>query len=322
MLTRKPFIILILGACLALLPAGPWSPTSGAKAQQDALRAAAVVNDEVISVLDLLMRVRLAILGAGMDDTPETRNRIARQILGRLIDERLQHQEAERLDIKVSDNQVDLAVEALAKQNKVTREQLFDALNQRKIFASTLRDQLRAELAWRFVIQRSLTSKVTISEDEIDEVAARVAARGGTLERRVSEISLTVETALQEDEVRQNAERLLEQLRQGGNFAGLARQFSQSATANLGGDLGWIKAEDLSEELNRVLTSMQPGQISPPIRTLTGFTILALRDQRQNTTTEVDRGRIEKSLKTQRVNQLAQRTLWQLRRNANVDIRI
>jgi peptidyl-prolyl cis-trans isomerase SurA len=115
---------------------------------------------------------------------------------------------------------------------------------------------------------------------------------------------------------------LIEQLRQGGNFAGLARQFSQSATANLGGDLGWIKAEDLSEELNRVLTSMQPGQISPPIRTLTGFTILALRDQRQNTTTEVDRDRIEKSLKTQRVNQLAQRTLWQLRRNANVDIRI
>lgn len=319
MLRRKPPIILIFGLCLVLLVAGP---IRAAKAQQDVLRAAAVVNDEVISVLDLLMRVRLAILGAGIEDTQEARNRIARQILGRLIDERLQNQEAERLDIEISDSQVDRAVEALARQNKVTREQLFDALNQRKIFASALRDQLRAELAWRTVIQRRLTPKVKIGEGEIDEIATRITARGGGMERRVSEISLTVETALQEDEVRQNAERLIAQLKKGGNFPGLARQFSQSATANLGGDLGWIKAEDLPEELNRVLTTMQPGQVSAPIRTLTGFTILALREQRQSSVAEVDRDRIEKSLKTQRVDQLAQRTLWELRRNANVDIRI
>ena len=72
-------------------------PHDYAAAQKaDALRAAAVVNDEVVSVLDLVMRTRLVILGSGVEDTPEMRRRIARQVLRRLIDERLQMQEAER----------------------------------------------------------------------------------------------------------------------------------------------------------------------------------------------------------------------------------
>ncbi len=289
---------------------------------QDALRAAAVVNDEVISILDLLMRVRLAILGAGIEDTPETRNRIARQVLGRLIDERLQQQEAERLDIDVTDSQMDLALESLARQNKMTREELFDALNKRSIYPSALLDQVRAQLVWQIVVQRSLTPKITIREDEIDEIVARISANQGELEHRVAEITLGVETALQEEEVRQNAARLVEQIRAGASFVGLAREFSQSATANLGGDLGWVKGGELPDNLNRVLASMQPGQVSDPIRTLTGFTILLLVEQRQSAAVQVDRDKIEEGLKKQRANQLAQRTLWELRRSANVDIRI
>lgn len=321
MTLSMPRCRLVLAMTLVLIAAAAGPLKRDARAQ-DALRAAAVVNDEVISILDLLMRVRLAILGAGIEDTPEARNRIARQVLGRLIDERLQQQEAERLDIDVTDSQMDLALESLARQNKMTREQLFDALNQRSIYPSALLDQVRAQLLWQIVVQRSLTPKITIREDEIDEIVARISAKQGELERRVAEITLGVETALQEEEVRQNAARLVEQIRAGASFSGLAREFSQSATANLGGDLGWVKDGELPDNLNRVLAGMQPGQVSDPVRTLTGFTILLLLEQRQSEAVQVDRDKIEEGLKKQRANQLAQRTLWELRRSANVDIRI
>src|SRR3546814_10301063 len=115
-----------------------------------------------------------------------------------------------------------------------------------------------------------------------------------------------------------NARRLFDELRRGANFAGLARQFSQSGTAILGGDLGWVQDGELEDQLNDVLAQMGPGEMSVPIRTLSGFHILLLRELRKNEGQEVDRARIQESLTNQRVDQLAQRSLQELRRAANV----
>ena len=108
----------------------------------------------------------------------------------------------------------------------------------------------------------------------------------------------------------------------GANFAGLARQFSQSGTATLGGDLGWIQDGELEDDLNRALSQMGPGDVSQPIRTLSGFHILLLREMRKNEGDSIDRVRIEENLALQRLDLLAQRSLQELRRTANVDVRI
>src|SRR3546814_7989753 len=86
-----------------------------------------------------------------------------------------------------------------------------------------------------------------------------------------------------------NARRLFDELRRGANFAGLARQFSQFGTAILGGDLGWVQDGELEDQLNDVLAQMGPGEMSVPIRTLSGFHILLLRELRKNEGQEVDR---------------------------------
>lgn len=289
---------------------------------QDAFRPAAVVNDEVISVLDLAMRVRLAIVGAGVQDSQEVRRRLTPQVLRGLIDERLQLQEAQRLDISVSDDEVARALQQISEQNNMTEGQFLSMLRNRGIIPTTLIDQIRAQIAWQVVIRRRLRPTVSISEEEVQEVADRLANRQGSLERRVAEIFVAVESATQEEEALANANRLLEQLRSGANFAGLARQFSQSGTANLGGDRGWVRDGELPEELNRALAQMGPGEVSAPIRTVSGFHILLLRDMRKNEGQEIDRQRIQQNLTNQRVNQLAQRSMQELRRTANVDVRI
>ncbi len=298
-----------------------WS-IAPARAQGELFRPAAVVNDDIISVLDLAMRVQLAVVAAGIEDSPEVRRRLTPQVLRGLIDERLQMQEAKRLDITIRDEQVADALDQIARQNNMTEGQFLTMLRNRGVIPTTLIDQIRAQIAWQAVVQRRIRPNVVIAPEEIEEVVGRLSARRGAIERRVGEIFIPVESAAREAEALANANRLLEELRRGANFAGLARQFSQSVTASLGGDLGWVQDGELAPELNTALTQMGPGEVTGPIRTLTGFHFLLLREMRKNDGADIDRARIEQSLASQRLDQLAQRSMQELRRTANVDVRI
>jgi len=247
---------------------------------QDLMRAAAVVNDEVISLLDLDMRVRLAILATGQRDSEDLRRRVASQVMRGLIDERLQEQEAARLDVKVSEDQVDSAIDQLANRNNMDREAFLAAIEGKGILREALYDQIRGQLVWRTLVARRLRPSVQISEEEVQEVVNRITANRGSSQWRVAEIFLSVDSVLQEDEVRGNAERLMDQLRAGAEFVALARQFSQSATAPQGGDIGWVQEGQLAPEIDAALATMQDGMIAGPVRTLSGFHILLLREHR------------------------------------------
>ncbi len=277
----KRFISCALLIC-ALAPAA-----RDAHAAQDMLRAAAVVNDEVISMFDLDMRLRLAILATGQQDNQQLRDRMTAQVIRTLIDERLQEQEAERLGITITDEQVTNAAEEIARRNKLTIESFAGLLESRGILPEAFSDQVRGQLTWSALVKRRLRPTVQVSNEEVEEVVRRIAANRGARLRRVSEIFLAVDTALREDEVRRSAERLIEQLRAGASFPSLARQFSESAAAARGGDLGWIQEGQLPEELDTALARMRPGMLSRPIRTLSGFHILLLGEEKQTSRGEV-----------------------------------
>ena len=205
------------------------------------LPLAAVINDEVISQLDLDMRLKLAILAIGQPDSPQLRKRLITQVILTLIDERLQSQEAERLDITVADEQVDAAAAEIAQRNKLSDEAFAAMMQSRGIIPNAFREQIRSQLRWSQLVARRLRPSVEVSEDEVEEVVRRITASRGLKQRRVSEIFLAVGTALEEDEILVNAQRLIEQLRAGGSFPSLARQFSEAASAARGGDLGCIQ---------------------------------------------------------------------------------
>ncbi len=268
--------LLILGLPLAVAV-----PGAVPAAAQEMLRAAAVINDEVISVLDLDMRLRLAILATGQPDSAQLRKRMSPQIMRALIDERLQSQEAERLGITVSDERVDAAAEEIAQRNKLSYAEFIKIIEGRGIIPGAFREQVRGQLTWNDLVARRLRPSVEVSEDEVEEIVRRITASRGLKQRRVSEIFLAVDTALQADEILGNARRLVEQLRAGGSFTALARQFSEAASAARGGALGWIQEGQLPEELDAALAKMRPGTLSPPVRSLSGYHILLLRDERQ-----------------------------------------
>ena len=256
--------LLLTSLCLScLLAVGTLHRPTAA---QDSLAIAAVVNDDVISVLDLTIRTRMVIVSAHLPDDAETRNRIAPQVLRGLIDERLKMQEAKANGITVPDSAVNQRLETLASQNKMSLADFKNALQRSGILVETLMDQIRAEIAWATLVQRKFQPSVVVSDEEVDENLAELQANLGKPEYRVAEIYLGTDASTSDEEIRQTSQRLMDQLRQGGDFESLARQFSQSASAAKGGDLGWVRPGQLDPDLDAAVAGLQPGGIAGPVR--------------------------------------------------------
>lgn len=252
---------------------------AGAAAAQES-HIEAVVNSEIVTDGDLSARLKLIELSSNIPDTPENRQRLEPQVLRTLIDEKLQMQEAKRLNVTVKDEDVKSAVQRIEERNNMKPGALEALLKDRGIPISSLEDQIRASLAFGKVVQQQVAQDVQVSNDEVDEAMQRLKADIGKPENRIAEIFLAIDNPSQEPQVRQLADRLIQQIGQGANFASVAQQFSQSPSAAVGGDIGWVTPGELSPLLNEAISKMNPGQMSYPIRTPAGYYILYLMERR------------------------------------------
>ena len=268
----------ILLLALGLIPAlvGAAERVDG----QESLRIAAVVNDEVISVYDLAARIDIAVTASGLRDGPALRRQLAPQILRSLVDERLKMQEAERLALTVGAAELAGAMRMVEERNGLAPGGLGAFLESQGLDGAAVADQVRAEIVWSKLVRHRFGASVSVGEAEIDEAIARLESDRGRPEYRVAEIFLAVESPDREDEVRAAAARLHDQLVDGVGFARIARQFSQSATAAVDGDVGWVVEGRLPSAIDDVLAEMEPGAISRPIRTRDGYHIVSLLDRR------------------------------------------
>lgn len=268
---------------LAAVMAAVVALASPAGAQE---RIAAVVNDEVISLYDVEMRLNMVIGTSNLPDTPEMRRRLLPQLLRVLVDERLKLQEANQQKVAVTDADLKSAIAMVEQQNNMPPGGFVRLLDARGVDRATAMNQLRADIAWIKVIQR-LRPLVKIGEDEVDAQLARMKANEGRPEHHLSEIFLSVDNPARDEETRRAAERLVEQLRSGADFKAIARQFSQSPSAATGGDLGWLSSGQLDADLEAVVRDMQPKQMTGPVRSISGYHILLLQERRQSKTANV-----------------------------------
>jgi peptidyl-prolyl cis-trans isomerase SurA len=272
----------IIGICGAAGTAGAVSPRAAPAAPQPSfeVRIAAVVNDDVISVEDLDSRIKMVLLSSNLPDTPEMRARLAPQVLRTLIDEQLQLQEAKRQHVAATDAELKRAIAQLEKQNNMPPGGLEKFLKAHNIEPSALINQITAAIVWAKLVRERASETNPISDDEIDQNLARLKRTVDAPESHVAEIFLPVDNPNQDAEVRQLAARLTQQMRQGARFSAIAQQFSRSATAAVGGDIGWIRPDELGPTLGKAVAGMQPGELSPPIRTKAGYYLLLVLDRR------------------------------------------
>jgi len=244
------------------------------------MRIAAVVNDDVVSVLDVVSRMQMVMLSSNIPDTPELRERMGRQVLRSLVDEKLQLQEAKRQNVTVTDADVEKALQQIAQQNNMSTEQLTGLLKSRGIGRSALVDQVKATLVWSKLVRRQAAQTVDVSDEEIDEAVKRARENAKEPQTRIAEIFLAVDNPAQSEEVRRFAERLSQEMRRGARFSAVARQFSQAASAPVGGDMGWLRADQLPAELANAVARLNPGDLSAPIPYGGGYYLLLVLDRR------------------------------------------
>jgi peptidyl-prolyl cis-trans isomerase SurA len=256
-------------------------PGTGALAQVGGQqRIAAVVNDDVITSQELSTRVNLVLASSGAPSDPETRRRLMQQVLRAIVDEKLQMQEAKRLQLTVSDDEITRAFAAIAQRNRLDVGAFKAALAERGIGENEMRSQLRSQIAWAKVVNRELRPRVVVTQDQVD-LALREAASGAQdLELAVSEILLPVDSPADQARVLREAGDLVATLRKGADFGALARQVSVATSREAGGDLGWVRPSMVLPEMRERLMALSPGGISDPVASPVGVHIFQLRERR------------------------------------------
>lgn len=243
--------------------------------------ATAVVNGYVITGTDIDQRVALVTAASDAPIADEELLRLRVQVLRNLIDETLKIQASEAAEMKVTAQEVEETYQQLAAQNFGNEPKKMDEyLASIGSSPASLKRQIEGEIAWENLVRRNIMPFVNVSAEEVNDVLKRMNEDKGTDEYRLGEIYLSATTENRAQKLA-NAQAIIEQLQQGGSFVAYARQFSEATTAVVGGDLGWVRLNQLPPQLANVARTMQPGQLNGPIEIPGGFSIIYLINKRQ-----------------------------------------
>lgn len=255
-------------------------------------RIAAVVNKDVISKADLMNRLRFAAISSGLEPTPENLERIKAQILRVMIDEVLQRQIGKKYGIEISKEHLQEAIKDIEESNGMPEGAVANMMRENGIPVKIFEDQIKSQLIWLVYIREKYPLKnleikkneglpsLQIADWEIDQEIKLQKEKETKTQYHLAEIFLPLESSTQEQEVKQNLNHLIEELQKGANFGALAQQFSQAATSAQGGDMGWLTEDQVEPEIKEALSHLQPGQLSTPIRTSQGYSLIAFIERK------------------------------------------
>ncbi|MEE4375894.1 MAG: peptidylprolyl isomerase [Candidatus Competibacteraceae bacterium] len=307
---------------------GPGPEDSGA--QLDTI--VAVVDDDVITRSELNTAVATVEQQFQQRGTsPPPQEVLENQILERLILAQLQLRAAERNGVVVDDQTLNSTIEGLAQQNNLTLSELRATLERDGIDFAEFREDIRRELLATRLRQRVVDNRLQISEQEVDNLLNRAPVQAIAQEYHIAQILIAVPegaTSAQLTAARDEANSVVESLRQGANFGSLAAAVSDGRQALEGGDLGWRSLEQLPTLFVDTVPRMQPGEISDPIRSPSGFHIVkvletsASRAGSAPTTAELDRNQAREALFRRRAEEEWELWLRQLRGEAYVELRL
>lgn len=258
----------------------PLAFAADAKQPLDADRIVAVVNDEVITMSDLRQRLDSALEQLKRQGTPlPPREVLERQMLERMIVDRVQLQMARETGLHVDDSQLDQAIGRIAAGNKLSVAQFRQMLERDGIPYAKFREEIRDEMTIARLRDREVDSRLVIGEAEIDNFIAAQAQNAGNEEVQIAHILLRAPEAASPEQIQRlktKADQILERLRKGEDFSQLAAAYSDAPDALQGGNLGARPLDRVPALFAEAVAKLQPGEISPVLKSANGFHIVKL----------------------------------------------
>ncbi|WP_392567054.1 peptidylprolyl isomerase SurA [Utexia brackfieldae] len=259
-------------------------------------RVAAVVNNDVVlesSVNDMIKTVKS---GNSAENLPDNAT-LRQQILDRLINDTLILQQANKAQVSITDSDVDNAINDIAKQNRISLQELKSHLARAGINFARYRNRIRSEMAIEDIRMNEVRRRIAISPSEVDALAKVIAEKPNeNIDVNISHILISIPdspTKQQLADAQNKANTVIQKLRAGESFSRLAATYSNDDQAFSGGSLGWKKINELPSLFEEPLIRAQKGDIVGPIRSGVGFHILKVNDTR---------AQVKKSLTVTEVN--------------------
>ena len=247
-------------------------------------RIVAVVGDEVITMNELRGRLAAVLAQLKKQGTPLPPDDVLeKQMLERLIIDRVQLQVAKENGIRVDDGQLDMAMNRIAASNQMNLAQFRQAVEKDGIAYARFREEIRDEITVTRLREREVDSKLVISDSEIDNFLANQQVEGAASQIQLAHILMRApESASPEQlqKLRARAEQVLARARAGENFAQLAVAFSDAPDGLSGGDLGVRPVDRLPSLYADAAAKLQPGDVSELLRSPAGFHIIKLVGRR------------------------------------------
>ncbi len=272
----------LLAACLVGLATAQPRPARQPAAVD---RIVAVVNDEVITQHELRSRLDSA-LGQlqrqGMSSPP--RNVLEKQVLERLVMDKVQLQQARDMGLRIDDAQLEQALQRIAAGNNLSLAQFRAVLEKDGIAFASFREEIRAEITIARLREREVESKIFISDGEVDNYLASASVQGGTEEEyQLAHILLRAPESASPEQIqklRAKAEQILERSSKGEDFAQLAAAYSDAPDGMKGGHLGWRSLDRLPTMFAEASLKLKVGEVSPVLRSSNGFHLIKLLAKR------------------------------------------
>jgi len=277
-------------------PAPPSRPVSTARiVPLD--RVIAVVNDEALTQFDLNEQKRIVTQQMKAQNVPPPPNDVLeKQLLERLITDRALLQLAKETGVRVDDVQVERTLQRVAQDNKLSADEFRKAVEREGITFAKYREDMRKEIAVQRLRDREVDSKIVVSDAEVDNFLATLAAQtGGETEYQLAHVLVIVPEQASPEQIdakRRRAEEALKQINGGADFGQVAAGFSDAPDALKGGDMGWRAPARLPSVFAEPVRGMKRGEVSGLLRSASGFHIVKLLDVRsRNQPTVVEQTR-------------------------------
>ena len=244
-------------------------------------RIVAVVNDEVITLHELNARLDFAVAQLQKQGTPlPPRGELERQMLDRLIMDKVQLQHARDSGMRIDDSQLEQALQRIAANNKMSLAKFRDALQKDGIPFAKFREEIREEMTIARVREREVNDKIVISEGEIDNYLSGDSTAGNSAEEyEVAHILLRAPESASPEQIQKlkvKAEQVYARAKQGDDFAQLAATYSDAPDALKGGGLGARPLNRLPALFAEVVVKLKDGEVGPLLRSPNGFHLVKL----------------------------------------------
>ena len=238
----------------------------------------ATVNEEPISIYDLIQRSNLFSVSARMPIDKDFEIKILPDLISSYIDEILQTQEINKSNIIVPDDQVKQMISNIEKENSFEKGQLEKFLKENKTDIKILEKQLRANIGWRQLIAQKFRSQIIIQDTEVDTLHNNIKSGIGKDEFFIEQVFISFENR-KENEVLEKINNIYDQITKGGDFSSIAKQFSDTFEGKIG-KIGWVSEDALDQKIIDSIKNLKINKLSKPLKGNDGYFIIKVSNKR------------------------------------------